>query len=113
MSLRVWLRSFTMALKKAPPYRRYTFYALTDQRILIIIAFPGISPSLFIYLPQEINQPTSIVHPDGSGIVTFSTPRQVKLVSYGKEITLPGSFVGISNVQHVTELLLQLKAQGE
>jgi hypothetical protein len=113
MSLRVWLRSFTTALKKAPPYRRYTFYALTDQRILIIIALPGISPSVFTYLPREMNQPTSIVHPDGSGIVIFSTPRQVKLSSYGKDITLPGSFVGIPNAQHVTDLLRQLKARSE
>ena len=96
-----------------PRYYKRTLYAITNARILIIVTPPGSHPVVLEYFPQEIGQLESITRPDGSGIIIFSTPRQMRPGRYGANIVLPGSFVGISNVQYVTELLLQLKARSE
>jgi hypothetical protein len=111
LALSNWLRTFTGALRTVPPYRKYTLYALTNRRALIILSFPGREPVVLAYAPWEIKQPTSILRSDGSGTVMFGAPRQLKLYRPWLTFTLPGSFIGISNVQHVIDLLLRLKEQ--
>jgi hypothetical protein len=113
MLLTSWLHTFTAVLKVDPPYRKYTLYALTDLRALIILAFPGAEPIVLAYALSEIEQPEIVLRPDGSGSVTFGAPRELKLYCPWLNFTLPGRFVGISDVPHVMELLLQLKEQDE
>jgi len=89
------------------------FYAITDQRAMVIVKIPAGAPKVFEYLPAEINLPTSLVRPDGSGIVTFGASREYKVGRYGPLITLPGSFLGVSCVQTVVALLQGLRGGGE
>jgi hypothetical protein len=109
-SLRSFLKTFTAAFKKAPPYRRATLYAITDHRAIIMICLPGSKPTILSYFPHEIDDlPTSRVRPDGSGILTFGALRHAKIGRFGPEVPFPGSFLGIARVQEVAALLRQLK----
>jgi hypothetical protein len=107
------LCTFTDVLKEVPPYRQYTLYAITDQRAMIIVCLPGIEPTVLEYLPHEIETPTSLVRPDGSGILFFGPARRSKIGAYGPSVVLPSSFLGISNVQDASALLQDLKARSE
>src|SRR5690348_13243483 len=42
--LTTFLRPFTEVLKKAPPYWKYTLYAITDRRAMIIVRLPFSEP---------------------------------------------------------------------
>jgi hypothetical protein len=108
-----FLRTFTDVLKDAPPYRQYTLYAITDRRVMIIVNLPGIEPTVLEYLPHEIDTPTSLVRPDGSGLLIFGRARRCKISGYGPFVVLPGGFLGISNVQGASALLWDLKGQVE
>jgi hypothetical protein len=106
-------RTFTDVLKAVPPYRQYTLYAITDRRAMIIVSLPGMEPTVLEYLPHEIETPTSLLRPDGAGILIFGPARRSKISAYGPSIVLPGSFLGISNVQDASILLQSLKASSE
>jgi hypothetical protein len=108
-SLRSFLKTFTAAFKKSPPYRRSTLYAITDHRAIIMICLPTSKPTVLSYLPHEIDLPTSHVRPDGSGLLAFGAPRHAKLSRFGPDVVFAGSFLGISHVQEVAALLHQLK----
>ncbi len=110
-SLRSFLKTFTAAFKKSPPYRRSTFYAITDHRAIIMICLPASKPTVLSYLPHEIDLPTSHVRPDGSGLLAFGASRPVKIGRFGPSVVLPGSFLGISHVEEVAALLQELKSK--
>lgn len=80
---------------------------------MIIVCLPGIEPTVLEYLPHEIEQPTSLVRPDGSGILIFGPARRSKISAYGPSVVFPGSFLGICNVQDASVLLQDLKASSE
>jgi hypothetical protein len=113
MYLGVYLRTYTVALKKAPRYWRYTLYAITDQRALILVHLPGHQPKIFEYLPCEIGLPTNVICHDDSGILTFGASHQPKMNSDGQCLALPGQFWGISHIQEATELLWQLRSKSK
>jgi hypothetical protein len=106
-------RTCSDILKAVPPYRQYTFYAITDRRAMIIISLPGMEPTVLEYLPHEIETPMSLMRPDGAGILIFGPARRSKISAYGPSVVLPGSFLGISNVQDALILLQNLKARSE
>lgn len=110
-SLRSFLQTFTAALKKAPPYRRYTLYAITTHRALIMIGLPNSKPTVLEYFPDEIDLPANLARLDDSGILPFGSARQAKISRYEPAVLLPGSFLGISHVQEIATLLQQLKSK--
>jgi hypothetical protein len=102
-----FLQTFTAAWRKSPPYRKSTLYAVTDRRALLIINVPAASQIVLEYRPEEIDIPTSVTRSDGAGSLIFASERKVDVGKYRSHITIPGSFLGISNVEHARGLLLQ------
>lgn len=111
--MQVFVKTFTAAFRKAPPYRRSTIYAITDQRAIIIVRFPAIEPTVLSYLPDDIDPAPDLVSPSGWGVLPFSEPRKTRIGRAGPTFVLAGSFIGISHVQEVAALLQLLKIKSK
>ena len=73
--LLTWYKTYFLTRGKMPPYWRYTQYAITNLRVLIIVTLPSTRPIVVAYTPEDIGELTDVVRADGSGTLTFGEPR--------------------------------------
>ncbi|GHO72437.1 hypothetical protein KSD_02080 [Ktedonobacter sp. SOSP1-85] len=74
---------------------RYTRYAITDRRALIITQLPGRAPSIMAYRPHELAPISRIDQAAGWGDLSFGRRR--------------GRFANIASVSNVEQILRSLQ----
>lgn len=84
---------------------RYTIYAITDQRALLITAVPGQSRGVVSYGKGDISTISRHEGKDGWGDLIFGTPRM--LILGGRRVMASASFGGIPRVREVEAIMFQ------
>lgn len=91
-------------------YRKWTMYAVTNMRAMIIVLRPGGELYLVEYYAHEIGEPASYMDANGSGSLAFGPRRKLKAGRYRFPLNFKGSFEGIAHVQEVAALLKRLRS---
>jgi len=88
--------------------RKHTYYAVTNQRILIVIKwFYAKTQSLNL---QQLPELSLITLKDGSGTITFGSTRPYFTVGYQRQYT-PPSFERISDARNIHDIILSAQQQ--
>jgi hypothetical protein len=84
---------------------RYTVYAITNQRAIMITAFPGKVRAVASYSKDEIGTISRQEGQDGWGDLTFGILRPVNVGT--RTVLAPSRFSGIPNVRRVEEIMFR------
>ena len=84
---------------------RYTIYAITNQRALMITALPGKVRGVASYAKDDIGTISRQEGQEGWGDLTFGILRPVNVGT--RTVLAPSRFSGIPNVQQVEQIMFQ------
>lgn len=84
---------------------RYTVYAITNRRAIMITALPGKVRGVASYAKDDIGSISRQEGQGGWGDLTFGTLRPVNVGS--RTVLAPSRFSGIPNVRQVEEIMFQ------
>lgn len=90
---------------------RYTIYAITDQRALLLTAVPGKSRGVVSYAKADIGTISRFEGKEGWGDLVFGLPRTTAIG--GRRVVASASFGGIPQVRMVEEILFRTFKQDE